>query len=82
MKYSFNGVFVVAEAENQQDDQALIDLVKVADLSQTPLKKHKKHKKHNFPKVCEECGKTFKGLQGVEIHKAHVHNIKPEDLPF
>lgn len=54
MKYTFNGVFIVAEAENHHDNEVLMNVVKLRDLAPSSTEtKRRKHKKHNFRKVCE-----------------------------
>jgi len=40
----------------------------------------KKRKKHAFKKSCEVCGKEFKGLIGIGIHRSKMHPLAPTDL--
>lgn len=68
MKFNFKDKFVTVEAETMEDNATLIALM----FTQASVEKkaHKKHKKHNFMRECETCGKKFKGLQGLGVHKA------------
>lgn len=72
MKYGFNGHMVVATAETQADNTALLGLM------EKPVQRraHKPHKKHAFAKTCSDCGETFKGLKGLGIHRSRTHGVR------
>ena len=68
MKYEFNGKFIVAEAENANDNLELLATIKTKEQIVGEVKKRKKHKKHAFTKICPKCGRECKGLMGLGIH--------------
>jgi hypothetical protein len=70
MKIEVRGNEVIVTSETRKEAYRLIDLVLVRG---EDVKPHKPHKKHNHRKECDICGKSFKGLQGLGIHKAK-HN--------
>lgn len=47
--------------------------ITLSEIKQKVTGKHKPHKKHAYKKECEDCGKSFKGLQGLGIHRATKH---------
>jgi hypothetical protein len=76
MKFNLNKGNVTLTSETEKEALQLFGIaVKTTDafgeVERVQIHKpHKKHKKHNHVKTCEFCGKGFKGLIGVGIHKA------------
>lgn len=57
-------------ASNAKESHKLHELSKSFIDQEEVSSKVKKHKKHNHIKVCEYCGKGYKGLIGLGIHKS------------
>lgn len=55
----------------------LTEVVAITNIETPPAEKPKKYtvarKKHLHKKKCEHCGKVYKGLMGLNIHKAKIH---------
>lgn len=71
MKYYINGQSFV---EGTQEEIIAIVQALNASTSGSPTgsasRKHRKHKRHLHEKICDRCGKSCKGLQGLGTHKA------------
>ena len=57
-------------ASNAKESHKLHELSKSFIHQEEVLPKTRKHKKHNYIKICEFCGKGYKGLIGLGIHKS------------
>lgn len=77
MKFNLNKGVVTLASETEAEALELFRIaVKTTDVFAPQIKKHKPHKKHEFLKRCEICGKGWKGIRSLGLHKYKAHGIK------
>ena len=81
MKFTFNGRYIVAQAESVEDNLQLIAL----EWREAGMPEPKRvHKRHQHKKECPDCHRKFKGKRALGAHRRWRHREVPKlpEMPY
>lgn len=74
MKFNLTKGIVTLTSETQEEALALFSIATKSE--KKVVTEEKPRKRHVHTKICDLCGATCKGAQGLGVHKRFAHQIK------